>query len=280
MKERIQKVLAAIGVDSKRHIEEMVEAGRVKVNGKLVRRLPVFIEPDADTVEVDDVIVSSPSKTARRKQREDRPVYIVMNKPEKVYCTNVSQGEQLRAIDLLPPGFNKRVWPVGRLDAESRGLLILTNDGELTNQLTHPKFGVEKVYRAVVDGRVEGDVIERLVAGVWLADTKSGQGVKAKAERVRIVKRLRDRSVLDLTLAEGRNRQVRRMLARFGHKVRQLTRVRIGPIDLNKMRLKPGESRLLSKAEVDSLRRAIESSQRRGEVKSKRKSPPVSAEGD
>lgn len=260
MKVRIQKLLAAVGIDSRRHIEEMVLEGRVAVNGKKVRSLPVMVNEAADTVEIDNVEVYSPRKIKRReaKGHGDSLVYVVMNKPEKVYCTNVSQGEQLRAIDLLPPDFQTRVYPVGRLDAESRGLLLLTNDGELTNKLTHPRYGVSKVYRAVVDGSFSGDLISQLLKGVWLADDAGGAGFKAKAARVEIVKRMRERSVIDITLEEGRNRQIRRMLARLGHKVRTLTRVKFGPLDLNKIDLKPGQSRLLTPREVTALKRAVE----------------------
>lgn len=259
MKVRIQKLLATAGIDSRRHIEEMVLAGRITVNGKKVRSLPVLVNDEADTIDVDGVEVYSPRKIKRNEARGIDPlVYVVMNKPEKVYCTNVSQGEQLRAIDLLPPNFQTRVYPVGRLDAESRGLLLLTNDGELTNQLTHPKFGVKKVYRATVDGSVDHRLVEQLTRGIWLADAEGGAGLKAKAEKVEIVRRSRERSVIDITLSEGRNRQIRRMLAKLGHKVRILSRVKFGPLDLAKMDLKPGDSRLLTPREVTALKRAAE----------------------
>jgi|GEM_PF-191819 len=254
MKHRIQKLLAAHGIDSRRHIEEMVREGRVHVNGKKARKLPVIVDDETDTVEVDGVTVYSPSKRSVKKQKQQGPVYIVMNKPEKVYCTNVSQGEQLRAIDLLPPHFQERVYPVGRLDAESRGLLLLTNDGELTNLLTHPRYAIPKTYRAILDGHVGGEIIEKLTTGVWLAD-EGGEGFKAKASKVEFVKRLRERSVIDITLIEGRNRQIRRMLARLGHKVRTLTRMKFATLDLGKLKLKPGDSRLLFPQEVEALRR-------------------------
>jgi 23S rRNA pseudouridine2605 synthase len=257
MKLRIQKLLASIGIDSRRHIEEMVADGRVVVNGKKVRRSPVIVDDETDTVELDGVIVYAPDKRSIKKQKAAGPVVIALNKPEKVVCTNVAQGEQLRAIDLLPPGFQTRVYPVGRLDAESRGLLLLTNDGELTNQLTHPKFGVTKTYRAIIDGRIGGEVIRQLMDGIWLAEKEGGKGFKVKASKVEFVKRLMDKSVIDITLEEGRNRQIRRMLARVGHKVRTLTRTRFGPLDLNKMKLKPGESRLLTPRELEMLRRAV-----------------------
>lgn len=259
MKVRIQKLLASAGFDSRRHVEEMVLAGRVAVNGKKVRTLPVLVNDEADTIEVDDVEVYSPRKMKRGEaEAPDDLVYVVMNKPEKVYCTNVAQGEQTRAIDLLPPHFRTRVYPVGRLDAESRGLLLLTNDGDLTNKLTHPKFGISKIYRAVVDGSIDGNAIQQLIHGVWLADPAQGKGFKAKAAKVEVIKRTRERSIIDITLEEGRNRQIRRMLAKAGHKVRNLTRIRFGPLDLNKLGLQPGDSRLLLPREVTALKRAAE----------------------
>ena len=274
MKVRIQKLLAGVGFDSRRHVEEMVLAGRVAVNGKKVRTLPVMVNEEADTIEVDDAEVYAPRKIKRNEAASpDALVYVVMNKPEKVYCTNVAQGEQTRAIDLLPPHFRTRVYPVGRLDAESRGLILLTNDGDLTNKLTHPRYGISKIYRAAVDGSIEGTAIQQLIHGVWLADPGQGAGFKAKAAKVEIVKRMREQSIIDITLEEGRNRQVRRMLAKLGHKVRTLTRIRFGPLDLNKLALKPGESRLLMPREVTALKRAADRGARQeaaGTVEAKR----------
>ena len=176
-----------------------------------------------------------------------------MNKPPGVYSTNVAQGEQTRAIDLLPPEFAHRVYPVGRLDAESRGLLLLTNDGELTNQLTHPRYGVAKTYKAIVDGYVTGEAIQKLQEGVWLADPKSGKGFRTGSSRIKVVKRLRERSVLEISIREGRNRQIRRMLAKAGHKVRELTRVRLGPLTLHGLEI--GEVRSLTPREVKELKK-------------------------
>jgi pseudouridine synthase len=246
MKERIQKVLANAGVASRRNIEEMVQQGRVSVNGRVLTDLPILIDPAKDKVAVDD-------EPVRLRGREtDKRYYVIMNKPRGVYTTNVAQGEQKRAIDLLPPDFPARVYPVGRLDAESEGLLLLTNDGELTNQLTHPRYGVPKTYKAVVDGFVGGAIIEQLAQGVWLADPKSGKGFKTGRTQAKVVKRTRDKSILELTLREGRNRQVRRMLAKVGHKVRKLTRTRMGPLTLHG--LDPGDLRLLTPREVRELK--------------------------
>ncbi len=254
MKERIQKLLADAGVESRRHVEEMVLQGRIAVNGEIVTRLPVMVDPEDDTVQIDGQRIQ-----LQRRMDKER-VYVLMNKPRGVYCTNVAQGEQRRAIDLLPHDFNHRVYPVGRLDAESRGLLLLTNDGELTQQLTHPGFGVIKTYTCVVEGFVKPETIERLASGVWLADPEKG-GFRTSQSHIKLIRRSGVNSVLQITIKEGRNRQVRRMLAKVGHKVRELTRVKIGPLEIGK--LKPGEFRMLSPREVAALRKNIEEKQTR-----------------
>ncbi len=249
MKERIHKILANAGVDSRRKVEEMIRQGRVAVNGRVRTELPILIDPAVDRIEVDDEPIKL--KSPRVAQR----YYILLHKPKGVHSTNVAQGEQVRAIDLLPPQFHARVYPVGRLDADSKGLLLLTNDGELTNQLTHPRYGITKTYRAVVDGYVEPDTLGELGKGVWLADPRKQAGFKTGRSQIRIIKRSRDKSVLEITIREGRNRQVRRMLAATGHKVRDLTRVQMGPLTLEG--LKPGQSRLLTPREVKQLRKLV-----------------------
>lgn len=249
MKQRIQKLLAAAGVASRRQVEEMVLQGRISVNGQVVTSLPVMVDPQQDRIIVD----GEPIRLVRRLAK--KRVYLLMNKPKGVYCTNVAQGEQTRAIDLLPPELARyRVFPVGRLDAESKGLLLLTNDGELTNRLTHPRFGVPKTYRAVVDGYIKPEEVERLEKGVWLADPKKG-GFKTGRCTIRILNRGRHSSTLEITLREGRNRQVRRMLAKIGHKVRELTRVRFGPLELRG--LAPGQVRELTPRELKALQAVV-----------------------
>ncbi|HEY0009288.1 MAG TPA: pseudouridine synthase [Tepidisphaeraceae bacterium] len=248
MKERIQKLLAEAGIESRRHVEEMVLQGRVSVNGEVVMHLPVMVDPEEDEVAIDDEVVNLARRVAKER------VYVVMNKPKGVYCTNVAQGEQRRCIDLLPPQIDRRLYPVGRLDADSRGLILLTNDGELTQQLTHPRFGVAKTYTCVVDGFMKPETIERLGSGIWLSDPDHGS-FKTAPTFIKMVKKSGQNSVLQITLKEGRNRQVRRMLARVGHKVRELTRVKIGPLELGN--LKPGDFRPLSPRELADLRKAI-----------------------
>ncbi|MGC4032839.1 MAG: pseudouridine synthase [Tepidisphaeraceae bacterium] len=252
MKVRIQKLLADAGVESRRHVEEMVLERRITVNGELVKSLPVMVNPETDEIAIDGQPVKFTAESAEK-------IYVIVNKPKGVYCTNVAQGEQKRAIDLLPPEIDRRLYPVGRLDADSRGLLLLTNDGDLTQKLTHPKFGVAKTYTAVVDGFVRPETIERLSEGVWLADPEKG-GFRTSRSFIKVIKKSGKNSVLQITIREGRNRQVRRMLANVGHKVRELTRIKIGPLELGK--LKPGGFRVLHKWEVDKLVEAIKPKER------------------
>lgn len=251
MKERIQKILANAGVASRRNIEEMVRQGRVSVNGKVMTDLPILIDPAHDRIVVDDEPIKITSGKGGHANVGKR-IYFLLNKPRGVYSTNVAQGAQVRAIDLLPKTIAGRVYPVGRLDAESRGLMLLTNDGELTNRLTHPRYGVSKTYRAVVDGHIDPAELLQLEKGIWLADQHSGKGFKTGRSRIRIVKRAREKTILEITIREGRNRQVRRMLASVGHKVRDLTRIKLGPLTLEG--LNTGHFRELTPREVKALR--------------------------
>jgi 23S rRNA pseudouridine2605 synthase len=255
VKERIQKILGNAGVASRRNVEEMVRQGRISVNGKVLTDLPVLVDPAKDRVEVDGEAI----KIAPQKGGSGRRYYFLLNKPKGVYATNVAQGAQVRAIDLLPKSFQGRVYPVGRLDAESRGLLLLTNDGELTNQLTHPRYGVAKIYRAVVDGAIEPGELAELEKGIWLADPRTGRGFKAGLGRIRITKRAGEKTVLELELSEGRNKEIRRLLAHVGHRVRDLVRVRMGPLTLEG--LNPGQFRELTPREVKALRKLMERNQ-------------------
>lgn len=237
-KQRIQKVLSAAGVASRRAVEEMILEGRITVNGSPVTELPCFVDLAEDDVRVD----------SRRIRPQTAPkVYILLNKPRGVVCTQSDPQGRPRAVDLVPkvPG---RIYCVGRLDVESTGLIVLTNDGELTQHLTHPSHGVVKTYVADVDGRLTGEEISRLKAGTYL-DGRSTQGAQVK-----MLRRSATRSLVEIRLAEGRNREVRRVLARVGHKVRRLKRVAIGPI--TDRGLKIGSYRRLTRKEVGQLRRA------------------------
>ena len=237
-KVRIQKALARAGVASRRVVEEMLLDGRVTVNGKLVTDVPCFIDPETDDVRVDGRSV--------RKQ-EPRKVYYLLNKPKKVVCTQRDPEGRPRAVDLIPD-VPQRVYCVGRLDADSTGLVLLTNDGDLTQFLTHPRHGVEKTYVVEIEGRLDENEVQQLKEGVWL-DGRPGSGAQ-----VRVLRRNPKRSLLQITLTEGRNREIRRTLARLGHKVRRLKRTAIGPI--TDKGLKIGSHRRLRAREVEKLWRS------------------------
>jgi len=234
---RLQKFLSDAGVASRRRAEELILAGRVLVNGAIVDRLPAFVDPATDHVVVDGT-------TARPQALE----YFLLHKPKGVVCTNRDPAGRPRAIDLLPRT-RGRLNVVGRLDADSTGLLLLTNDGELAARITHPRFGLPKVYRVEVRGQVPTDFAEQLRKGVYLAEGR------ARASDVQILHRSRQSSVLRITLREGRNRQVRRMLARLKHPVKALKRVQIGPLSLEGLPV--GACRPLTRRELDRLRKAV-----------------------
>ncbi len=215
------------------------------VNDQVIEKLPAFVDPRSDVVIVD----------GERVQMQ-RLEYWVLHKPKGVVCTDFDPARRTRAIDLLPQ-MSTRLFVVGRLDAESTGLLLLTNDGELAARVTHPRYGIQKRYRAEVRAFVPDEVPSVLREGVHLAEGK------ARAAGVQIVHRTRDRSVLELTLREGRNRQVRRMLAKLGFPVTRLKRIEIGPLALKGLPL--GASRRLTAAEVHALRAATEQAAERAE---------------
>ncbi|MDG3006075.1 pseudouridine synthase [Paludisphaera mucosa] len=233
--ERLQKVLAQAGLGSRRACEEYILQGRVTVDGKTVKELGARVHPGQAAIAVDG-----------EKLKAERHVYYAVNKPKGYVSTNEDPAGRPRVVDLLPE-VPERVYTVGRLDEESTGLMLLTNDGDLANRLAHPRYGVEKVYRAVVAGTPSPDILARLTDGVWLSDGK------VRAKRTRIVSSQGEATVLELVLAEGKKREIRRMLAKFGHKVMTLTRVSIGPISLKGLLV--GEARPLSRTEVDMLRK-------------------------
>lgn len=231
---RLQKFLSDAGVASRRHAEEYILAGRVLVNGEVVDTLPAFVDPASDKVVVD----GTPVRPARRR-------YFLVHKPKGVVCTTRDPAGRVRAVDLLPP-LREKLFPVGRLDEDSSGLLLMTNDGELAQRVTHPRYGVPKLYRVEVRGRVPADVVERLQRGVYLSEGR------ARAAAVEVVRVSNQRSILKVTLREGRNRQVRRMLARLGHPVRSLKRLQIGPLSLKGLPV--GAARELTRRELEALR--------------------------
>ncbi|HEV7723060.1 MAG TPA: pseudouridine synthase [Iamia sp.] len=228
---RLQKVLAQAGLGSRRACEEMIADGRVTIDGQEAR-LGDRVDPESSVVEVDGVPIGI------------RPgsVYYLLNKPSGVVTTADDPQGRPVVVDLVPA--EPRVFPVGRLDLDTEGLLLLTNDGDLTHRLTHPSFGVEKEYLAEVEGVPGRGTLRRLREGVELDD-----GITAPATVGTV-----SPSVLRIVIHEGRNRQVRRMGEAVGHPVRRLVRTRIGPVTDRK--LEPGEWRPLTQAEVRALERA------------------------
>ncbi len=255
--------MADAGVGARRECEEMILAGRVRVNGETITSLPHFIDPAHDIVELDREALKLPSTPVETKsaQPERRFAYVLINKPKGVITTTSDPEGRRTVLDFVPPALRReRLFPVGRLDADSTGLLIITNDGDFAHQLTHPKFGVTKEYRVTCAGLATGDQLERLKRGMYLiTPTQDGEknAKRAQMESVRIVKRLvdrarGDRTILHVTLREGQNREIRRMLARVGLKVRDLERIAIGPLRAGA--LKPGQSKLLGKRDIERLR--------------------------
>lgn len=268
---RLQKAMANAGIASRRECETIIEDGRVTVNGQRVNRLPAWVDPFEDRVEVDGQALIKP-KNSTKKFASAGKLYVMVHKPRGVLCTNDDPGGRRKLIDLIdpsaiPPGV--RLFPVGRLDADSTGLILMTNDGELTHRLTHPSFGVTKRYLVSAKGRLVEDDLKKLRKGLILSDQKAGeqenkkagkQGKKAVMESVSILRhetdRTRgDRTTLGVTLTEGQNREIRRLLARVGIRVKKLKRTALGPVRLKG--LAPGEWRMLASQEVWALRRAV-----------------------
>lgn len=235
--ERINKYLAHAGLGSRRHCEDLVLAGRVRIDGDVVRDLAARVRA-GQSVAVD-------GKPVEREKH----VYWAVHKPRGYLCTNHDPGRRPLAIDLVEH-VGQRVYTVGRLDEDSEGLLLMTNDGDLAHKLTHPRFGVEKTYHVQVAGSPTRDDLGKLTEGVWLSEGR----VKARS-----VKRFKSQGQsvwLRIVLAEGKNREIRRMLARLDHKVMRLIRVGLGPIELGK--LKSSKSRPLTNMEIKKLRRLAE----------------------
>ncbi len=232
---RLQKFLAQAGVGSRRQCEDLIREGRVAIDGHPATELGVRIDPQQQTVEVDGTRV-----------RAVRHQYFMVNKPPGVVSTTADPSGRLRVIDLI--NTDQRVYNVGRLDKSSEGLILVTNDGELANRLTHPRYGIQKTYLVTVVGNPRWEELQLLKQGVRLAE-----GV-ARVTEIRIKKRHRKNCDLQIVLDEGRNREIRRLLARIGHKVTRLKRVAIGPLHLNDLPV--GSWRRLEAAEITALQRA------------------------
>lgn len=234
-RQRLQRVMASAGIGSRRECEVIIEEGRVEVDGDIVTTLGVKVDPNKQEIYVD-----------AQKLVIQRLQYFMLNKPPGIVSTSKDPSGRPRVIDLIAT--DKRVYSVGRLDQSSEGLILVTNDGELANRLTHPRYGVEKKYHVQVVGVPAPAELRKLEQGVYLAE-----GL-AKASKAKFLKRAKNGCWLEIILSEGRNREIRRLLASIGHKVRTLKRVSIGPLKLGD--LPTGAHRPLLPAELKALNRA------------------------
>ena len=232
--ERLQKVMAKAGIDSRRKCEDIIEAGRVRVNGNVVTELGTKVDAKEDKIVVDGEEIE-----------KERLVYILLNKPAG-FITSVDDPKDRRTVmDLI--NVKQRVYPVGRLDRDTEGLLLLTNDGDVSYALTHPSHKVAKKYLATVEGVPNENKLESLERGIKLND-----GWTSPAE-VELVMDFNNKAIVSITIHEGRNRQVRRMFKAVGNPVQELKRIGIGPLSLDD-ELKLGESRRLEKKEREDLK--------------------------
>jgi 23S rRNA pseudouridine2605 synthase len=230
---RLQKFLADAGIASRRASEDIICAGRVAVNGTIVSELGAKIDADHDKVELDGKLV-----------RVRRKMYAALHKPKGVVCSKQDERGRPTIYDLLPREWS-HLHSVGRLDFASEGLIFLTNDGDFSLRLTHPRYGVRKKYVATVEGRVEPSTLALFTHGLWHL------GDKLKAEKARLISATNAQSIAELELAEGKNREVRRLFESQGITVKRLQRIQIGKIKLGELR--PGKWRTLTETEIKSL---------------------------
>ncbi|QDU32381.1 Ribosomal large subunit pseudouridine synthase B [Poriferisphaera corsica] len=257
---RLQKAMAEAGVASRRDCEALIEQGRVMVNGEKVTTLPAWVDPEKDRIEV----FGEPINTPKLKATKGRKFYVMLNKPKGVISTNDDPEGRRRVIDLVNIPGNPRLFPVGRLDADSTGLILLTNDGEMANKLTHPRYEIIKQYQVKIKGRLTEEDAARMKKGLFLANQSATswnapKSKKASALSVKIlgVERDRfrgDRTTIGISLKEGQNREIRRLLAQLGYNVRKLKRVGIGPLRLKGVA--NGSFRLLTAHEISALKKA------------------------
>jgi 23S rRNA pseudouridine2605 synthase len=232
--QRLQRVMAAAGIGSRRECELIIQEGRVEVDGNIIITLGTKVDLDKQKVYVDGALL-----------REQRLEYFMLNKPQGIVSTSNDPSGRPRVIDLIKT--RSRVYNVGRLDQSSEGLILVTNDGELANRLTHPRYGIEKKYQVQVAGQPTPKELKALVDGVYLAEGK------AQATSAKFIRRAKENSWIEITLTEGRNREIRRLLAKIGHKVRRLKRVAIGSLKLGE--LPTGAHRELMQGELRELKK-------------------------
>ncbi len=241
MRERLQKLISEAGIASRRHAEELITSGQVAVNGKLVMQLGVKADPKTDHIKVKGRLINP-------LFRHHEKIYVLLNKP-KGYLTSMDDPQGRPLVTHLIPSSLGRLHPVGRLDFNTEGLLLLTNDGELTNRITSARHRIPKVYKVRVTGVPSDSAIERLRRGIPI-----GKGERTASAEVRRLRATENNSWFEVTLHEGRNQQIRRMFDAIGHSAIKLKRTRIGPLE--DKQLKPGAWRKLEDAEVRRLKSA------------------------
>lgn len=246
---RIQKALAEAGIDSRRHCEELIDERRVSVNGTIIESLPAWVDPTNDRIEVD-------GHPIRKRKVEQVAVhyYVMLNKPANVVSTNSDPYERTRAIDLVTLPGKPRLFCVGRLDADTTGLLLLTNDGDFANHLTHPRYEVYKTYEVVIKGSLDAAGVATLQRGMVLYDRRKKTALRTEPVRLKFLKRDRDRTHLLMELREGRNQRIQKMMLALEHPIRKLKCVGLGPLRLTGVAM--GQWRLLRASEVSELRKA------------------------
>ena len=258
--ERLQKVLAAAGVASRREAEQLILEGRVEVDGQTVTELGTRVDRQRQHIQVDGEPLAKP-----------KLAYFAVNKPEGVVCTANDPAGRTLVTDLLPPEVG-RVFNVGRLDIASEGLILVTNDGALANQLTHPRHGVEKTYEVQVAGHLDMEVLAQLRKGVHLAEGF------VRVVHVRVKSRRKNGTILEMVLDEGRNREIRRLFAKVGHRVQRLTRIAVGPIRLGEM--PKGASRRLTPEEVRKLHEYVRQSENKPRREEGQPGQPTARQGN
>ncbi len=245
--ERLHKVLAAAGVASRRHCEELIAEGHVTVDGMEVKAMGTLVDAEKQDIRYN----------GERIQRED-PAYFLCYKPVGYLCTNRDEYGRPTVVSLVRDRRHRRLFTVGRLDEDSEGLIIITNDGEFANRVAHPRYGLEKVYTLKVHGWISNDAIDKARKGVWLAEGRSG------ALYVKLQKRSKQFSYVMVKVGEGRNRMLRRVFAKLGHGVAKLKRVRIGSLGVKG--ISRGDVRVLSRQEVKDLLSECEARREAGVV--------------
>jgi 23S rRNA pseudouridine2605 synthase len=233
---RLNKLLADHGVASRRRCDELIATGSVMVNGAIVTELGSKVDPETATIDVDGRTLETRSLRKR---------YYALNKPPGVVCTNESRETRPRAVDLITDPWKGRIYTIGRLDEESRGLILLTNDGDFAHRIMHPRHGILKTYRVKVSGKIDDEALTSIREGVRLSEGRTS------GARIVVESRRNDSSMLEVTIQEGMNREIRRAFAKVGYKVTDLERVRIGP--LTSRGLKTGRWRELLRSEIEEL---------------------------